>query len=103
MKKYLLRLVGGGDIDFSEVGEATWNWINSPAPNFGKKSSVNEPVPADVKAEAFDPAKVPYKVLITCGSYDNDRALHASCWSKSINESRGFKQYFEDTYDGMIY
>jgi len=99
-KKYLIILEGGGDVERFVVGEATWNWINSDAPDFGSTHSADEVISDKVRAEAMNGEAVPEKVRVTSGSYDNDRAIHASCWSKSVASGRGT---FEDIYSGAIY
>lgn len=100
MKKYLICLSGGGDTDRFVVGEATWNWINQDPPDFDQTHSFDEVISDEVRAEAAKPDEVPATVRVTSGSYDNDRALHASCWSKSVKSGKGT---FEDVYDGVIY
>jgi hypothetical protein len=100
MKKYLICLEGGGDVDRFIVGEATWNWINQDPPDFGLAYATDETVSPEVRAEAADQSAVPETVRVTSGSYDNDRAIHASCWSKSVKTGRGT---FEDVYNGAIY
>ena len=98
-KKYLIILSGGSDVERYHIGEATWNWINSDPPDF-KNHSFTEKVPDDVRAEASKPDKIPETVCVTSGSYDNDRAIFASIWSKSVTTGRGT---FEDVYEGCIY
>lgn len=105
---YLISLEGGGDRYYFLVGKASFNWINSPRPDFSQTSCVQETIPAEVLAECttlIDPV-----ADITRGSWDNDRALFLMA---------GFEQYDSVTklmkacgkhgitivgeYDGCVY
>ena len=119
MKKvYLIRLTGGGDIDEKFVDEEAWNWITSD--DMGQR-------PEDVGESGWDAQLVPGsikklmknlygedEVMITSGSWDNDRALmcpenvsidHSKVDYGALRDSlkeQGF-EYTGEVYEGCIY
>ena len=109
MKKYLINLTGGGDTITFIVGQAGWDYINQPRPDFGNNSAALEKVPAACVAEMdaeqmknFGKYGSPDECQVTTGSWDNDRALHLSGLYVTLEHyPRG--QYFEDMYSGCIY
>lgn len=126
MKKvYLIRLEGGGDVDEKFVDEEAWNWIVSRdmgqhPRDVGKSGWEDQNVPESVMealrkeylAYDLDPDDV--TVMLTCGSWENDRAL--LCPSNvSLDKSKldwgalrdslaeqGF-EYTGEVFEGAIY
>lgn len=110
-KQYLILLAGGGDRYIFIVGQAGWDYINSPYPDFKDESCLTETLPAALIAE-MDPKLIkkyraygegygPEQCEVTTGSWDNDRAIHLSSFYK--NYDRVPKADFADQYDGCIY
>jgi len=105
-KKYQVHLRAfDGDDAFMVIGEAAWNWINSPRPAaFAKgKTGVYENVPAEVLAEAtaIDDEDREEGCFVTTGSCENDRALYLLGLYKYT--SRPKSGVYDDFYNGMIY
>ncbi|WP_434716213.1 hypothetical protein [Paraburkholderia sp. A3RO-2L] len=108
--QHLLVLSGGGDTDVRLVTQAVWEWIFTGFKS--EKSAYYEEVPAEVLAEAerhqmLDSFK-DGKLYVTCGSYENDRALAAPgiqfrdvanviAYAKTNEVNLG------ETFDGYIY
>lgn len=84
---YLISLSGGGDDQKKLVDKETWDWINSPRPNFGDTNSFYEldTIPASTRerlVKQHDENKWEGDgdfdgVMVTTGSCENDRALAA--------------------------
>lgn len=76
MKKYLILLEGGGDSVVKIVGQAQWDYLNSPIAIPRGKTGVSETPPPDALSEArlADP-EVEGVCRVTTGSGENDRAL----------------------------
>lgn len=98
---YLINLEGGGDTDITVVNKEVFDWIGSDFSCDAGEYSRDETIPGtDVV------------VNVTCGSYDNDRALAASAHFTEqgfgtikaalayIKEQRG---ELADEYHGCIY
>jgi hypothetical protein len=70
MDLYLLNVAdSSGDYTLKLIDKSTWDYIHQPCPNFNGKSFIMETPPTNVD----NSNAVPY--MITCGSYENDRAL----------------------------
>ncbi len=120
MKKlYLIRLVGGGDVEEKFVGQEIWDWVTSTdmgqrPEDIGESSWVDQLMPDSVREELKAEGCSPDDITITRGSWDNDRALLCSQdpdidifkldWG-AIRESlkeQGF-EYTGEEYEGCIY
>ncbi len=98
---YLIYLTSAGDIDIKLVSENIWNWIISDYKS--EKSSYHEVLPEGVAQEMNEKS-----VMITIGSYANDRALHAKGITfssmKKLNEYVQFNNIeIIDEFHGCIY
>lgn len=105
-KKYLIYLAEyyDGDHAYFVVGPATYEWIRSERPKaFDKgKTLVYETVPKEVIAEATNlDEETPKRVGVTCGSCENDRAIHAMSMFKVRKTPP--KGEFDGYYEGVIY
>lgn len=71
-KRYLVILSGGGDTSIALIDQQGWDWIHSDPQPYG---SWKEAVPGS-NPEDFDENDGTNGVVsVTCGSYDNDRAM----------------------------
>lgn len=106
---YLVVLEGGGDEWVGLVNEETWNWIMQGFDSAKTEGySYNEDVPQEL-IDAYP--KREYQattVLVTTGSYDNDRALAAP--KIDFTSIKKAEQYIKknnchlvDEYYGCIY
>lgn len=119
MKKvYLIRLTGQGDIDEKFVDEEAWNWITSndmgqSPEDVGEYSWEDQLVPDSIR-KLIESAYDGEEVMITSGSWDNDRALMCP-ENVAIDKSKldrgalrdslkqqGF-EYTGEVYEGYIY
>jgi hypothetical protein len=112
---YVVYLSGQGDVDIRIVDQATWDWINSPVPsNYRNLGHWEETIPSRPQdAEEFDPDDEfadPIVATITCGSYENDRAINCYAISQGYETRTEAKAHlkklgytFGDTYMGCIY
>ncbi len=119
MKKvYLIRLTGGSDIDEKFVDEEAWNWITSNdmgqrPEDIGEHSWEDQLVPGSIK-KLMESLYGEYEVMISSGSWDNDRALLCP-ENVAIDKSKldlgalrdslkqqGF-EYTGEVYEGCIY
>jgi len=78
---FLIKLTNCGDTFYGLVDQETWDWINSPIPDFGKADYLKETLPPSIDARF---SKVPlaygkeYKgVTISKKNPVNDRAQAA--------------------------
>jgi hypothetical protein len=102
---YLLILSGGGDTTITVVDQTAWDYINGPAPKFpeGQYSAQETP--------PWHRDRLIATVTVTTGSWENDRALHASVETgksfDTITEAmryiNGEKLELADEYHGCIY
>lgn len=122
MQVYLIVLQGQGDEYAAIVDKETWDWINSDVPEYaiGKSSwSERATMPQRVR-EAIDKANEadPEDPQMTCGSFDNDRAMHVCAYHAALycdmgdedETRREAKRWARenghkivDTYEGCIY
>lgn len=88
------------------VNQAVWDWLDEPYDT--SKSSYYEQLPPAVIEEMKKNNCDETSVLVTRGSYDNDRALAAP--GKNFNSRQDLNKYLkenkisiEDEYDGYSY
>jgi hypothetical protein len=115
---YLIVLEGQGDTYTKLVGPALWEWINSDPPDFTDGNGLaaerltDEAFAEQQAGDWFDPddqySEGGRVCHVTCGSWDNDRALFACgkdfvsikqmmAWCKKTGA------VIEDEYHGCIY
>lgn len=99
-KVYLLVLEGQGDINIKIVDTMTYNWITNNdlgrAPDTDKYSWDDKTCPVEIKRKIWEEQSGHYnkcsfeefKINISSGSYNNDRALMAPVIT--INDEEGF-------------
>lgn len=108
-KFYLITLSGGGDTEKKLVNQEVWDWIFSSYES--KKSSYYEALPVEIlneikKHKFFNDGEK--EIMVTRGSYENDRALHAP--GVSFESTKQVMNYLKENnleiseeYDGYIY
>lgn len=128
MKAYSIVLTGQGDTQIYIVDKEVWDWVNSPIsgkPDGHVSSWVDQLVPQKVidyhrkeeqKLADFNNRQPEFcDILITAGSWDNDRALNAipitidgeEALFFSVKELANFCREHDieivDSYEGYIY
>ena len=108
-KMYLINLSGGGDTTKSLVTEDVWNWINSGY-NSDKSSyyeDLSEPIKEQMKLHNKYAPNCS-SIMVTIGSYDNDRAIQAP--GIEFSSTKELMKYIKENdieiveeYEGCIY
>jgi hypothetical protein len=105
-KKYLIHLSGGGDETYFVVGEATFNYINSPRPPELKSvSGVKETIPQAVIDEMIPEyvKMIENPITVTSGSCENDRALFVMFGFKQHDYLVWSNKRYESMFEGYLY
>ena len=106
-KVYLIGLSGQGDLMLTLVNKAVWDWVNSDYD--ASKISYYEPLSAEVIAEFVKQGdKKITEIMVTRGSFDNDRAIQApGKYFSSMKELNAYLKKnnleIEEEYEGCIY
>jgi hypothetical protein len=117
MDVYLIVLEGQGDVSVALVDYETWEWINSPKPESAKGERAWDEF--KMAPEYVQNTLMKYgddKLIITIGSFQNDRALAASTdgavWFQygEYDDIQAAKEWasvngydIEDEFHGYIY
>lgn len=79
-KYFLIVLQGQGDTSAKIVDRDTFEWLTAPAPDFDGASRAEDTSCPETVRKRLAVGKIfstVYRPLVTCGSYENDRALLA--------------------------
>lgn len=116
MDVYLIVLMGQGDVDVRVVDKESFDWVNSinmGRPAGSRESSwVDSCVPESQRALWRAAGEESDELIITIGSWQNDRALaaqsmsgfdHYNTLAAALKAIYNAQARVVDTYEGMIY
>lgn len=114
MKAYLIDCRGQGDVHAALVSQETFDWINSFM-NFERESTLIDKTVPSRQQECRKKQFGDDEIHITCGSYQNDRAMHVvsdvnglegEIFTDAIELQSAIREHgivIEDTFEGYIY